>query len=267
MNRFVVTATTAVVGFGFATSMLGGCAKAEAGGPVKPSTGLADTTATSTPLASKTVGASPATSGDLANPEPGNDAKPSTASHDATASWKTLESKTGGVSLKVPEDWVPADPEDPGYVALQKAIGKANPQLQQLVSTGKQLLIVGLCADPKKCATGFCDNVNINEMAGGGKTDWTDDDASEAKKALEGILPHEGALRIERLSVPEGPTLRYAVRMKVNTPAHKTLFTHTVGYMVLHGGSIYVVTYTSAPERAEKMDALASQSIKTLKVG
>jgi hypothetical protein len=71
-------------------------------------------------------------------------------------------------------------------------------------------------------------------------------------------------MTMERVSGAPGPAIRYTARLKLNSPT-KTFFTHTVGYMVLHGDSVYVVTYTSAPERATAMDTLAEQSIQTLK--
>lgn len=87
---------------------------------------------------------------------------------------------------------------------------------------------------------------------------------TEITKQLERGLPMDGVLQSQRVQAATGPAIRYTGRLKFNAAPGKPYFTHTIGYMVLHGDWLYTVTYTSAPEHDRAMDAMAEKSIQTL---
>ena len=178
-----------------------------------------------------------------------------------------LMSKDGSVVIRMPADWVAYDPEAPALKSLTTKLGAANPFIKKVARQSAGTSLLGFCLTQAKLKAEAVDIVSVKTSPAVGRSGFTSAEIAGWRLAYAKQMDAVGKAFMEAVTLDAGPTLHYVARLRVRRTGAPTAFVQTIGYLVLHGGSTYMVTFTTAPERAKAMTRIADQAVKTLSFG
>lgn len=179
----------------------------------------------------------------------------------------TLRSIDGSVSIVMPAGWIAIDPHAGNAEKFSQQLGKKNSQINDYADRSAGALLQAMSASEAQAKAAVKDTLSINSAPSGGKTAFTDREIQQYKRQYAAQMHPKGDVEMAPVKLDVGSGLRYSARLSIVLPNGKTVETVNIGYLIFHGDESYVVTFTTAPERAKSMKKIAERAMKTLSFG
>lgn len=178
----------------------------------------------------------------------------------------TLRSRDGSVTIEMPADWIAVAPDAPDYKKFAAKLGSANGRLKQFEELSAGALLLAISSTQARAKTAVVDTVGVKSSPSVGQTEFTDLQLQQIKSEYARKNAVDGDVSLEAVKLPAGAGLHYAARVRIKQPGSGTVVVQNIGYLIFHGGTSYTITFTSAPERAKAMAAIADKAVKSLRL-
>lgn len=173
--------------------------------------------------------------------------------------WKVA--KVASFSIALPKDWQVIDLSSKDVAKIMSNLTFPKGSGEQLKATITQLAQQGvfkLYAFGPKVVDGFQENLNVNVLPSGGMS------LKQIKESNEkGLASVAKSVNSSMASSPDRVILNSTMQAKSANGAFEYA---THGQMFLHNGKVYTFTFSCAPSARKRMEDIAKQAIKTLKI-
>jgi hypothetical protein len=176
----------------------------------------------------------------------------------STGTWATHQSTGGGFTVAAPSTWIDMTRLSPQVLAKTKTI----PALQQyvdLLRTTKAIKLLLADASVTSIANHYATNLNVIQAPTVGDLKYMRD-ASIASLQSTGVV--QGAIHSAYVTLPAGKAahLTYVARFQAGTPE-----VALQQFILMHGGTVTILTYTTLPKLRHTYAAPISRSVHSFR--
>jgi hypothetical protein len=183
---------------------------------------------------------------------------PAAAGASAGGGWTTHRSASGRFTVSTPSTWIDMTRLTPQVLAKAKTV----PALQQyitLLRTSKVVKLLVADAGATSIANRYASNLNIVQAPTVGDLRFQRD-ATVAGLRSTGVV--KGAVHSKYVTLPAGKavSLQYEARFNTTTPT-----VSLQQYLLLRGGKVTVLTYTTLPKLRGTYAAVFARSVRSFR--
>jgi hypothetical protein len=185
------------------------------------------------------------------------------------ADWQRIELPQ--VSLALPPEWAVIDAADVDPSSAVAEMANQNPQLKAVLEQGRaaltsgQVQLIAYDLDPERVGeTGFPTNIRIGHQAFSEPPTLTKvSDVNE-----QDLRKTPGFTDVQRTPVAIGnlPATRLSSKLHINDAAAQPFTLALEQYVIVSQHDVYVLTFTTASERAEHYRSTFDQILGTIRV-
>lgn len=180
-----------------------------------------------------------------------------------TSDWTAITSRDGSFTMSAPSGWMVADEKDPAYIKRFEEITKANPNIKSTFKKSEnndQILLLFNMNDTGE--DGYVDNLNVIKKPHGGLT------ASMFPEVGKAITEQAKGSKVvwKVIESPNGKTLEYTMSMKLAVPDSGEISMDVLGYMLLKGDNMFIVTFGTKQGELKDKKATYEKMMKSIKL-
>jgi hypothetical protein len=183
---------------------------------------------------------------------------PAAATARGADAWTTHRSASGGFSVSTPSTWIDMTRLTPQVLAKVKAV----PSLQQYVALLRSSQVVKLLvadASTTSVVNRYASNLNVVQAPTVGDLRFQRD-ASMTELRSSGVV--KGAIHASYVTLPAGKALSLAYQAQFSTTTPTVALQQ---FMLVRGGKLTVLTYTTLPKLRGTYAAVFTRSARTFR--
>ncbi len=179
--------------------------------------------------------------------------------------WQTI--KSAGFGLSVPQGWAAIDLTSGDMEEMLATLGSSSATFRQLEEQVRDAASAGAIKlfvfHEIEGETEFAENLNVvvTEVPSAPTLGWIE---TGCRQELSRIIVSGSSIRAQPIDLPAGKAMRFQSRLDLSLP--QVDYVASLAYIFGKGKRLFVVTFSSKPEREEKIVAEADEIMRTFVV-